>query len=120
MSNKGGYGRGVSGACLGILVAHVENNENMMIFGSPNVIDTDVGIPVVFSGTSSVNFGSSNVFDADVESTIVFVRSTNGFDADVVCTVAFSGSTSANFGSPYDFDTDDGSAIVCSGSLCIY
>ena len=35
-----------------------ENNEKITSFGSPDVIDADVRIPVAFAGSTSVNFGS--------------------------------------------------------------
>ena len=77
-----------------------ENNEKIMSFWSPDVIDADVGIPVAFAGSTSVNFGSPDVIDADVG-----------------IPVAFAGSTfSVNFGSPDIFDADVGSSILFAGS----
>ena len=80
-----------------------ENNEKIMSFGSPDAIDADVGIPIAFSGSTSVNFGSPDVFDAIIGST-----------------VAFSGSTSVNFGSPDLFDADVRSFIAFYGSTSVF
>ena len=103
MSKKGGCGEGASGACLEILVAHVKNNEKMMIFVNPDEIDADVGIPVALSGSTSVDFGSPEEVDADVGNT-----------------VAFSGSTSVNFGSLDIFNADVRSTVVSIGSPSVF
>ena len=63
-----------------VLVAHVENDEQMMSFGSTNVFDVDGGSTVAFVRSTSVIFGSTNEFEVS-RSTIVSTGRTSMFNS---------------------------------------